>query len=255
MIRHRIDKTAYVDDRTSIPETISIGANVQIYGSVSLSEGLTIEPNVIIYGPAEIGSCSYVGPNSIIGFPSRATLKDQLLNVTNNSLEHEPVRIGSQTIIRSNCVLYSNVIIGDHVRFGHNVMIRENVSVGDYSVIGTNVVIDGSCKIGRRVSIQTGVYISTFSTVEDHVFLGPRSILINDRYAMQKACVLVGPIIQQGASIGANATIFPGITVGEGAVVGAGAVVIDDVAPKSIVVGIPAMKLKNVPQDWRIQSM
>jgi acetyltransferase-like isoleucine patch superfamily enzyme len=253
LVKQRIDKTAHVDERIRLPDTLFIGANVQIYGSVLLGDGLRIEPNVVIYGPAEIGSGSYVGPNSIIGFPSRAQLRDRLLNGTNEYLKHKPVRIGLKAIIRSNCVLYSNVTVGDKVRFGHNIMIREKVSVGDNSLIGTNVVIDGSCRIGRNVSIQTGAYISTFSTIEDRVFLGPRSILINDRYAMQKACVLVGPTVRQGASIGANATIFPGITVGEGAVVGAGAVVIDDVAPKSIVVGIPAEKVKNVPQDWRIQ--
>ena len=40
--------------------------------------------------------------------------------------------------------------------------------------------------------------------------------------------------------IGANATILKGVTVGEGAVVAAGAVVTKDVAPYTIVGGVPA---------------
>lgn len=40
--------------------------------------------------------------------------------------------------------------------------------------------------------------------------------------------------------IGANATILKGVTIGEGAVVAAGAVVTKDVAPYTIVGGVPA---------------
>ena len=46
--------------------------------------------------------------------------------------------------------------------------------------------------------------------------------------------------MQQGASIGANATILPGITIGKHAMVGAGSVVTRDVPPETIVVGNPA---------------
>jgi acetyltransferase-like isoleucine patch superfamily enzyme len=48
------------------------------------------------------------------------------------------------------------------------------------------------------------------------------------------------------ADIGVNAVILNGITVGKGAIVGAGAVVTRDVAPFSIVVGVPARFLR-----WR----
>jgi phosphonate metabolism protein (transferase hexapeptide repeat family) len=44
--------------------------------------------------------------------------------------------------------------------------------------------------------------------------------------------------------IGHGATIVPGISVGNGAVIGAGAVVTHDVAPYTIVAGVPARPLK-----------
>jgi acetyltransferase-like isoleucine patch superfamily enzyme len=50
--------------------------------------------------------------------------------------------------------------------------------------------------------------------------------------------------INNYASIGANATIFPDITIGEGAIVGAGSVVTKNVNPYEIVVGNPAKFLK-----------
>ncbi|MFH0748389.1 MAG: DapH/DapD/GlmU-related protein [Candidatus Bathyarchaeota archaeon] len=254
MIRKKIvNKTAVIDAQTELPSRIFISANVHIFGKVTLNEDIYIEPNVILYGPVEIGTRSYIGPNSIIGFHSRDELQEILSQQNNLKLSNKKItRIGKNSILRSNCVIYSDVEIGDNARLGHNVMVREDVTIGRSSLIGTDTVIDGSCKVGHNVSIQTGVYLSTHSTVEDLVFLDPRCVLINDRYLTQKKFKLIGPTICRGTSIGANATIFPGVTIGAGAIVGAGAVVIGDVPPRTIVVGIPAKRLKDVPSDWRI---
>jgi acetyltransferase-like isoleucine patch superfamily enzyme len=50
--------------------------------------------------------------------------------------------------------------------------------------------------------------------------------------------------------IGTGAVILPNITIGEGAVVGANSVVTKDVAPYTVVGGIPAHKIKNVIVPW-----
>jgi acetyltransferase-like isoleucine patch superfamily enzyme len=49
-----------------------------------------------------------------------------------------------------------------------------------------------------------------------------------------------------GAHVGAGATVREGITIGEGALVGAGAVVVADVPPWTVVVGVPAHRLRAV---------
>ena len=46
--------------------------------------------------------------------------------------------------------------------------------------------------------------------------------------------------------IGANVTILPGVTIGEGAIIAAGAVVSKDVAPRTIVGGVPAKFIKKI---------
>jgi UDP-2-acetamido-3-amino-2,3-dideoxy-glucuronate N-acetyltransferase len=46
-------------------------------------------------------------------------------------------------------------------------------------------------------------------------------------------------IVEDHASIGANATILPGVRIGYGAMIGAGAVVLNDVPARSIIVGNP----------------
>ena len=59
---------------------------------------------------------------------------------------------------------------------------------------------------------------------------------------------LVGPIIGEGAKIGANATILPAVKIGENALVGAGAVVTKDVAPGKVVAGNPAVIINEISE-------
>lgn len=52
--------------------------------------------------------------------------------------------------------------------------------------------------------------------------------------------------IEDKVWIGANVTIVPGVTIGEGAIIAAGAVVTKDVAPRTVVAGVPAKFLKTI---------
>jgi len=196
-----------------------------------------------------LGKRDYVGPNSVIGFPDLAELGEWMKS--DGVAGKKSTILGDDCIVRGGTSIYTNVQIADDVSFGHNVLVREGVTIGEHTKIGTNVVVDGKSRVGSRVSIQTGVYICTFSTVEDSVFLGPCCVFTNDKYVAQKPFKLIGPTVKKGASIGANALLFPGITVGEGAVVGSQAMVNSDVPPRTIVVGIPAKRIRKVPKEWR----
>ncbi len=54
--------------------------------------------------------------------------------------------------------------------------------------------------------------------------------------------------ICDGVWLGARCTILPGVTVGEGAVVGAGAVVNKNVPAHTLVAGVPAVCIRELPQ-------
>lgn len=165
-------------------------------------------------------------------------------NVVLGNRDDGEVTLGDNAHIRSGTVIYSDVKIGAGFRTGHNALIRENTDIGNDVLVGTNSVLDGTCRIGNGVSIQTNVYITRYTILEDNVFMGPCSVTTNDKY-MQTGAELKGPTIKKGARIGANATILPGITVGEDAVVGAGSVVTRDVAPNTVVAGNPARPIKT----------
>ncbi len=210
--------------------------------------GFIIESAIL--GPSEIGEGTLIGPYVIVGYPSRESLR----HLSSYSLEDldsisRGVRIGRHCIIRSNTVVYENVIIGDEVEFGHGVLVRENTIVGDGSLIGSGTIIDGDVRIGRRVRIQSMCYIPRGTVIEDEAFLGPCVVVTNDKYPPSKRLTPV--IIRKGAVVGAGAVILPGVEIGEKAVVGAGAVVTKDVRPGEVVAGFPARFMYGIGEYMR----
>jgi acetyltransferase-like isoleucine patch superfamily enzyme len=84
------------------------------------------------------------------------------------------------------------------------------------------------------------VYVPSNTAIGDHVFVGPHAVLTNDPYPIREDAELVGPTIEDHASIGANATILPDVTIGTGSFVAAGSVVVNDIPPETLAIGAPA---------------
>lgn len=223
-----------------------ISAGARILKGVELGENVRIEPGVVIYGPTKISAGSYVGANTVIGFPTQEELRQSSKIPSRSS-----TIVGESCVVRSGSTLYKSVTLGARVRTGHNVMVRENVRVGDDTLLGTNLVVDGDCRIGKHVSIQSGVYICTNCTIEDYVFLGPHCVFTNDKFVMRKGTELVGPTVRRKASVGANVLLMPAVEIGEASVVGAQALVTRNVPSRTIVAGVPARRMKEVPDDWK----
>ena len=162
--------------------------------------------------------------------------------------------IGKNYTIRSNSIIYDDVVIGDNFRTGHNVVIRENTNIGDDVLIGTNTVIEGDVVIGNDVSIQSNVYIPTNTVIEDNVFIGPCACFTNDKYPVRVDYGLYGPKIRRGASIGGNTTFLSNLEIGEGSMVAAGAVVTRSVPPFYLAIGTPA-RIKPLPDKFKVPNM
>jgi acetyltransferase-like isoleucine patch superfamily enzyme len=175
---------------------------------------------------ARIGAQSHVDDGATVGYVHDA--------------DADPARIGDDATVRAGTIVYADTAIGEGFTTGHNALVREHTTIGDDVLVGTDTAIDGSSTIGSHVSLQTGVYVPTETTIGSRVFVGPRAVLTNDPYPVRREADLAGPTLDDGVSVGANATLLPGITVGEGAFVAAGAVVTADVPPETLAVGVPA---------------
>ena len=244
-----VESSAFVERRDLLGPSNVVSSGARVEGDVRTGNGVLIDSHATILGPVSIGDGTYIGSHCVIGHPNVPEMAE--LRRTHRLGSKAQTVIGKNCVIRSGTTIYSAVRVGDDTALGHNVTLREGVIVGNRTKLGTNVVVDGKSTIGSNVSVQTGVYVCTYSTVEDSVFLGPCCVFTNDKYVCQREFELIGPTVKKGASIGANALLFPGVTVGEGAVVGSQAMVNRDVPPRCIYAGLPAKKIGDVPANWR----
>ena len=58
----------------------------------------------------------------------------------------------------------------------------------------------------------------------------------------------LGVTLRRGCRIGGGAVLLPGVEVGEEALVAAGAVVTRDVPARAVVMGVPAVVVRDVPE-------
>lgn len=165
-----------------------------------------------------------------------------------------PAKIGDNARIRAGTIVYADVEIGDDFTTGHNALVREDTEIGDDVLVGTDTTIDGSSTIGSHVSLQTGVYVPTHTEIRSNVFVGPRAVFTNDPYPVRRDAELVGPILEDHVSIGANATLLPGVRVEREAFVAAGAVVTEDVPEEMLAVGVPA-RHEPLPDELTGENM
>jgi acetyltransferase-like isoleucine patch superfamily enzyme/dTDP-4-dehydrorhamnose 3,5-epimerase-like enzyme len=114
--------------------------------------------------------------------------------------------------------------------------------IGTDCNICDHVFIENDVVVGDRVTVKCGVQLWDGLRIGCDVFIGPNATFSNDPFprSRQRPPEFSRTVVQDGASIGANATILPGLTIGRAAMVGAGAVVTRDVPPNAVVVGNPA---------------
>ena len=140
--------------------------------------------------------------------------------------------------------------IGKGTKIWQFVVILEGATIGKDCNICAHSLIEGDVVIGDRVTLKSGVFVWDGVTIKDDVFVGPGVTFTNDIYPRSKQHQGIFPqtTVNQGASIGANATILAGINVGEYAMIGAGSVVVKDVPKYAVVAGNPAKILRYLEQ-------
>src|SRR5213594_1497661 len=136
----------------------------------------------------------------------------------------------------------ADAVIGEGTSIWHCAQIREGARIGRHCNIGKDVYIDADVVVGDDCKIQNFATLYRGVTLGERVFVGPHACFTNDLYprAVSPDWKVVPTKVEDGASIGANATILCGITIGRNAMVAAGAVVSKDVPPHGLVAGVPA---------------
>lgn len=121
-----------------------------------------------------------------------------------------------------------------------NATVIGDVSVGAGASIWYSAVVRGDVekiKIGNFSNIQDGAVLhgdpGKITILEDYVTVGHRAVIHSAH-------------IETGCLIGIGAIVLDGVRVGAGSIIGAGCVVTKNVQPRSLMVGIPAKKARDL---------
>src|SRR5215472_13380188 len=121
---------------------------------------------------------------------------------------------------------------------------RRGVHVGRRVFIGTEVFIDDA--VPSSVTLEDDVTVIAQTTILGHTYYPLHfQRLLGDEQTRAE----LRTTIRRGAYLGLRSTILAGVTVGEYAIVGAGSVVTADVAPYTMVAGVPARVVREFGPD------
>jgi len=150
--------------------------------------------------------------------------------------------IHRDAFIHPQAIVEPGAEIGADTRVWAFAHVLAGAKIGKDCNLCDHTFIENKVSIGDRVTVKCGVYIWDGVSIADDVFVGQGVAFTNDKYPRSKQYLEEYPktIVEQGASVGANAVILPGITIGARAAVGAGAVVTNNVPAYAKVVGNPA---------------
>ena len=212
-------------------EGVSFGAYVVVHEGTIIGDGCSIEDHVVLGKRPRLARHSKAGG------------------------EIGALVLGAGANVGSGAVVFAGASIGAEAIVGDQTYVRERASIGERSVIGRGSVLDNDVTVGARVRMQTNVYLTAFSTVEDDVFVGPCAITTNDntmgRHGPETPAR--GATLRRACRIGGGVVLTPGVVVGEEAFVAAGAVVTRDVPARTVVMGVPARVVREVSVEDRLE--
>jgi UDP-3-O-[3-hydroxymyristoyl] glucosamine N-acyltransferase len=198
---------------------------------------------------ASVGEGARIGMNVFVGDDCR---------IGKNVVLHPGVSVGGMVDIGDDCELFPNVVLRERVSLGRRVVIHAGSVIGTdgfgYRWDGTRhakvpqigtVVIEDDVEIGSCVCIDRakfsatrvgrGTKIDNLVQIGHNVVIGPHCIVVGQ--AGLAGSVTLGA----GVVLGGQSALRDHITMGDGSMVAACSGVAEDVAPKMIVSGLPAL--------------
>ncbi|HEX6020579.1 MAG TPA: DapH/DapD/GlmU-related protein [Solirubrobacter sp.] len=242
-----------IDETAEIAEDVQLGPFAVVGSGVVIRAGTRIGAHVVIHEGTVVGAGCEVQDGAILGKPPK------LARSSRASREAPaPLEIGDGAGVCAGAIVFAGARLAEGVIVGDQTFVRERASIGAGSVIGRGSTVDNDVRIGARVKVQTDVYVTAYSTVEDDVFIGPGACFTNDstmgRHGPEYA--IVGPTLRRACRVGGGVVLTPGVEIGAEAFIAAGAVVTKDVPARAVVIGVPGRVVREVGDEdllerWR----
>jgi acetyltransferase-like isoleucine patch superfamily enzyme len=216
---------------------------------VVVGEDVQFGAYVVVHDGTTIGAGCTIGDHAVLGRRPKLAPKSAAAG------DVGPLELGDRVVIGAGAVVFAGARVASGAILGEQTFVRERAALGTGTVLGRGSVVDNDVIVGERARIQTNVYLTAFSVVEDDVFIGPGVVTTNDNTMGRHGpeTPLSGPVLRRACRIGGGAVLAPGIEIGAEAYVAAGAVVVGDVAPRAVVMGVPAQAVREVPDEDLIE--
>ena len=219
---------------------------------VRVGEGVSFGAYVVVHAGTVIGDGCSVEDHAVLG------KRPRLASHSSAGGEVGALALGAGVSVGTGAVVFAGASIGAQAIIGDQAFVRERCSIGERSVVGRGSVVDNDVRIGARVRVQTGVYLTAFSLIEDDVFVGPGALTTNDDTMARHGpeMQMRGATLRRACRVGGGAVLTPGVEIGAEAFVAAGAVVTRDVPARAVVMGVPARVVREVGEGdllerWR----
>lgn len=211
--------------------------HVWIAPDAEIGEGSVVHPFAYIGNGVRLGRNVEVFPGSVIGKPPSGVVSARRPEY------EEVVEIGDDCSIGPHAIVFYDVKIGRRTLLGDGASVREKCTIGDNCIISRYVTLNYNCHVGNRTKVMDLTHLTGNMWVGDDVFISIHVSTTNDNamgahpYEEDR---IVGPVVEDGARVGAGVVLLPGVRIGARATVAAGAVVTRDVAAGLTVMGVPA---------------
>ncbi|TDW99457.1 gamma carbonic anhydrase family protein [Dinghuibacter silviterrae] len=135
---------------------------------------------------------------------------------------------GNNCFIAPNATIVGDVVMGDDCSVWFNAVVRGDVN---------------SIRIGNRVNIQDGAVI--------HCTFQKTKTLIGHNVSIGHNAIVHGCRVDDNVLIGMGAIVMDDAHIGSNSIIAAGAVVLEGtIVEKGVIYGgVPARKIKDIPQD------
>jgi len=242
-----------IDETAEIADDVDLGPFAVVGADVVIGAGTRVGAHVVIHAGTVLGAGCEVQDGAVLGKSPKLARSS-----TASTAALAPLEVGDGAVVCCQAIVFAGARLGEGVIVGDQAFVRERATIGAGTVIGRGSTVDNDVRIGARVRVQTDVYVTAYSVVEDDVFVGPGVCMTNDSTMSRHdtSYALRGPTLRRACRIGGGVVLTPGVEVGEEAFVAAGAVVTRDVPARGVAMGVPARVVRGVSDEdllerWR----
>jgi acetyltransferase-like isoleucine patch superfamily enzyme len=243
---------AFVSADALLADQVTLAPGAGVYGGAVVGAGCAIGAGAVVHPGSRVGERVLVEDGAVLG------KRPRLRPGSHAEGAYGDLEVADDATICCGAVVYAGARIGPRAIVGDQCQVRERGVLGERSVLGRGSTLDCDVVVGARVSVQTLVYITAGTIVEDDVFIGPGVVMTNDDAMGRHGpdMPLRGPVLKRACRVGGAAVLCPGVVIGEEAFIAAGAVVVSDVPERAVIMGVPGRVVRQVGDEdllerWR----